>query len=85
MEDDVGGSSQDRYESDFINDDGREEIEANKARKLKKGQLDSDDEDKFINSARLSAQQSITKKSNKVIEESEPEPEEDPYEKLTLA
>lgn len=27
MEDDAGGSSQDRYESDFIDDDGREEIE----------------------------------------------------------
>lgn len=37
MEDDAGGSSQDRYESDFINDDGREEIEAKKARRLKQG------------------------------------------------
>ena len=48
MEDDAGGSSQDRYESDFINDDGKEEIEMDKARKLKKGQLDSDEEDEFI-------------------------------------
>ena len=45
MEDDAGGSSQDQYESDFINDDGREEIEANKARRLKKGQIDSSDEE----------------------------------------
>ena len=45
MEDDVGGSSQDRFESDFIDDDGREQIEQDKARKLKKGHIDSSDED----------------------------------------
>jgi hypothetical protein len=48
MEDDAGGSSQDQYESDFINDDGREEIDATKARRLKKGQIDSSEEDEFI-------------------------------------
>ena len=45
MEDDAGGSSQDRFESDFIDDDGREQIEQDKARKLKKGHVDSSDED----------------------------------------
>lgn len=48
MEDDAGGSSQDRYESDFINDDGREQIEINKARKLKQGHIDSSDEEEFM-------------------------------------
>lgn len=30
MEDDEGGSSQDKFESDFIDDEGREEIEQKK-------------------------------------------------------
>ena len=65
MEDDAGGSSQDRYESDFINDDGKEEVEMNKARNLKKGQLDTDEEEELMikKSARVSAQQSASKRS----------------------
>ena len=64
MEDDAGGSSQDRYESDFINDDGREEIEATKARRLKKGQIDSSEEEEFMDDD--SGHNSVKKPSKKV-------------------
>lgn len=48
MEDDAGGSSQDRYESDFIDDGGREEIEARKKQQLKKGQIDESEEEAYV-------------------------------------
>ena len=48
MEDDAGGSSQDKYESDFIDDDGREEIELNKKQALKKGQIDESEEEAYV-------------------------------------
>lgn len=56
MEDDAGGSSQDKYESDFIDDGGREEIEATKARRLKKGQIDSEEEEEFVDKSHHSAE-----------------------------
>ena len=69
MEDDAGGSSQDRYESDFIDDGGREEIEANKARRLKKGQIDSSDEEQFManDSGRHSGRKASTGNSKKKV------------------
>ena len=97
MEDDAGGSSQDQYESDFINDDGREQIDADKARRLKKGQLDTDEEEEFMNhdkpskkhqsKKKPSAPAVVSKAKSKVIEESEKEEEDesDPYDKLELA
>ncbi len=70
MEDDAGGSSQDRYESDFINDDGREEIDANKARRLKKGQIDSSEEDEFIaNKTPEKAQKQPASKKSKIVDD----------------
>ena len=95
MEDDAGGSSQDRYESDFINDDGREEIEQNKARRLKKGHLDSSDEEQFMlhsggaNSTSKNATVSKKAAAPQVIhseeeKEEESEDEADPYDELEL-
>jgi len=89
MEDDAGGSSQDRYESDFINDDGREEIEATKARRLKKGQIDSSDEEEFM----VKSERNSTKKTQsgahakQVIHDEVEESEEnqDPYDRLVLS
>ena len=57
MEDDKGGSSQDVYESDFIDDEGKEEKELNKKLILKKGQIDSEDEDAYVTKSIHSASQ----------------------------
>ena len=47
MEDDEGGSSQDKLESDFIDDTCEEQIVHKKKRVLKKGQIDSSEEEEF--------------------------------------
>ena len=47
MEDDAGGSSQDKMESDFIDDGRDEEIEKTKAKRLKKGQIDESEEEEY--------------------------------------
>lgn len=70
MEDDAGGSSQDRYESDFIDDDGREEIEQRKKQALKKGQIDESEEEAYVTKSMHSASSS--------------EDEDDPYTSLDL-
>jgi len=66
MEDDAGGSSQDKYESDFINDDGREEIDQRKKQQLKKGQIDDSEEEAYVTKSLHS-------------ESSSSEDQEDPY------
>ena len=72
MEDDAGGSSQDKLESDFIDDGREEEIEQSKARRLKKGQIDESEEEEYCDD-----QEEVQK------EESDDDP--DPYEFLELA
>ena len=47
QEEQEGGSSQDKYESDFINDDLKEQKEAKKKLQATKGQLSSSDEREF--------------------------------------
>lgn len=66
MEDDKGGSSQDKYESDFIDDEGKEEKEQTKKLQLIKGQINDSEEEAYV-----------TKSQNSGGEDSHDE--EDPY------
>ena len=74
MEDDQGGSSQDEYEADFINDDRREEIDQEAKRRLKKGQIDESEEEAYVDET--------PQKDNSASTDEE---EKDPYPFLDLA
>ena len=67
-DEDEGGSSQDKFEKDFIDDGRREEIDQNKLRRLKKGHVSSSEPEFF------------TKSTEKPVGQSESEDEDDPYE-----
>lgn len=55
MKDDVGGCSQDEDGSDFINGDDREQLNANKPHRLKKGANASEEED-FVDKSHYSVE-----------------------------
>jgi hypothetical protein len=77
MEDDKGGSSQDQYESDFIDDEGKEEKEARKKVQLKQGQIDESEEEAYVTKSA----------TDKAVSDSEDEvdPYSDPKLNLKLA